>query len=634
MTYYYEGVDCVARTPTDLFTQLRHESRAKISWISNLNYAYYCIYFGVVLTSVACSWYWGWRYSDFQRRNERLESVRRSSSDGEKVETKVVHSTNSRLRIRTVAFLRMIGYYKLPPLITQITGFPMSTQISLLLLSMLVFVVLYAFIPDPAMYYRGCQGFGAPPLAVRSGMMTMGLFPFMLMISGKTNFISGITGVSYERLNIVHQALGWLTFILAWIHTIPFLRQPVKEGGLARLRYQLQTNVNYYNGLPPLIVLCLICLFSLKSFRTRYYEVFVNVHWVLGMAYTALMTWHVWGSMSSQVFVWVSLSFWVVQLIYRGITKTFFKPNSYSFKTKKAMVKLLPNDLFQITIDIDFYTQEFQWEAGQHIFIRFISGLHTLDNHPFSILSLPKLSYGMTQLQLLVKPQGGLTRKIHNLLLSKELDDSSVSLDCYIDGPYGGMSRDVLAFDSLVLIAGGSGITGVFTYLEQAVENFRNNSSCLQRVKLAWAINDLQSFSWIQDQLKEIITSQFADGDAIDRELASKYLKIDVFITNSNKTADTNTASTANIKDQMSQFSDIIKFHTDQKPNFRNYINTDVQLDLPKTCFVVCGNKSLQRDVGLTVSKLQREIVWPSAAGANAGDKVEEIYLHTENFGW
>ena len=87
-------------------------------------------------------------------------------------------------------------------------------------------------------YYRERRGYGSPPLAIRTGLMAAAFTPLLLVLSGKFNLVTLITGIGYEKLNVVHRWVGWATFGLSVAHTIPFLVAPLREGGRAALKEQ------------------------------------------------------------------------------------------------------------------------------------------------------------------------------------------------------------------------------------------------------------------------------------------------------------------------------------------------------------------------------------------------------------
>lgn len=58
----------------------------------------------------------------------------------------------------------------------------------------------------------------------------------------KANFITFLTGIGHERLNVLHRWLAYLCLVLSIIHTVPFYIMPVYDnGGLIVYQQLLKT---------------------------------------------------------------------------------------------------------------------------------------------------------------------------------------------------------------------------------------------------------------------------------------------------------------------------------------------------------------------------------------------------------
>ena len=121
-----------------------------------------------------------------------------------------------------------------------------SPAILLLVLAATAFTICYCFIPQP-LFWTSIQ-FGSPPLAIRAGMISVAMMPWIIALSIKANFITFITGIGHERLNVLHRWLAYLCMSLAIIHTVPFYITPIWDhGGLSVFRtYFPATGVYIY----------------------------------------------------------------------------------------------------------------------------------------------------------------------------------------------------------------------------------------------------------------------------------------------------------------------------------------------------------------------------------------------------
>lgn len=125
-----------------------------------------------------------------------------------------------------IALLRLIFYRPTPEIRYKRGWRPISfPSVSVVLIAgiALVFTMLYTFVPQP-LYWQSLA-FGSPPVAIRAGMLAVAMMPWIVALSMKANFISMMTGIGHERLNVLHRWGAWLFLLLSLIHTVPFYVQ-------------------------------------------------------------------------------------------------------------------------------------------------------------------------------------------------------------------------------------------------------------------------------------------------------------------------------------------------------------------------------------------------------------------------
>jgi hypothetical protein len=71
-----------------------------------------------------------------------------------------------------------------------------------------------------------------------SGLLAVALTPWIIALFGKANFITILTGIGHEKLNILHHWTAWACLALSVVHTIPFIVAPLRNGGYAALHDQ------------------------------------------------------------------------------------------------------------------------------------------------------------------------------------------------------------------------------------------------------------------------------------------------------------------------------------------------------------------------------------------------------------
>ena len=113
-----------------------------------------------------------------------------------------VTSTFRKLTYPQISPTRHSNLFKLPPL-----------GIILLLLLYLAFVLALEFVKQDISGEQHNQAIG-----VRAGWLTITQLPLLILLSGKVNMIGLITGVGYERLNVIHRWVARTMLLTATLH--------------------------------------------------------------------------------------------------------------------------------------------------------------------------------------------------------------------------------------------------------------------------------------------------------------------------------------------------------------------------------------------------------------------------------
>lgn len=119
-------------------------------------------------------------------------------------------------------------------------------SLSVIVIVFLAFAVglLYCCLPQP-LFWKSIA-FGSPPLAIRSGMMAVALLPWIVGLSMKANLITIVTGISHERLNVLHRWAAYLCLVLSIMHTVPFYVTPIWEKGARKVFESFFSQAGFY----------------------------------------------------------------------------------------------------------------------------------------------------------------------------------------------------------------------------------------------------------------------------------------------------------------------------------------------------------------------------------------------------
>ncbi|CCG25183.1 hypothetical protein CORT_0H00660 [Candida orthopsilosis Co 90-125] len=589
----YMGLDCAADKMDPMYMHYKMLSQKQIPWASQTKYAKYTVYFGVAVIFVALV-----KHSYYRVRDIRF----RSGS-----------TTNAAVSLIDVliSYCRFVGYKQTPRYLQYFASFPKSVGSALFMMLTTLYLACYCFVPH--FWYRPCIGFGSPPLAIRAGLMATALMPFIYVLSGKSNMITLLTGVSYEKLNTYHQYVGVAAFILSIVHTVPFIYQFLQESGAAYMHDRFMSKQIYISAIPSFILLGLLCTLSKAWFRKHCYEMFLHLHWMMGVAFFGCLMWHTKAVLGSWDYMWGALAFWSTQLIFRILVKTCFRPNSMFLRSRRAHLTKLDENTYEINVDnVKGYT----WRPGQHVFLRF-KGLRILDSHPFSIGSTSEQGEGM---KFIVVPQKGLT-KVHFEELDHQIE---LNKQVYIDGPYGGTFRDVTKFEKVVLVASGSGVTATIpflSYLSQLHQQKSPLADNLKCINFIWVVRKENNIAWFSDELTKC------------QEILGKKLHLDIRVCHQQNQVDEVRDDKFDLE-KSAESDDQVSFPTFPitygKPQITNILHS-LRTSLSRRNIVVCsGSPSMLGQVSETVSEFQSLIFNNDLRNTN----VEEVYLHTESFSW
>ncbi|KAI1120961.1 ferric reductase like transmembrane component-domain-containing protein [Nemania abortiva] len=484
-----------------------------------------------------------------------------------------------------------------------------------------LYLLLLTFLVHP--YYRERRGFGSPPISIRTGLMAQALTPLIVALAGKVNVVTFLTGISHEKLNILHRWASYMCLFLSIVHTVPFIVQPLRDGGYKALRAQYYKPGGYeFTGTPPLGILVGLVVLSFPWIRNRWYNFFYRVHIPMYITYLGLMFWHAGNEGDSWAYLWATLALWLASVL----TRLFFKWQTFSFSRPKlarfaATAIKSEGGLTQLTV---FATLGFQWTPGQFCYLR-IPNLSILQNHPYTIVNVPERRTADVDKQSGCNPMIFYIRAHHGLtgaLLESVDGENGRSMTVHVDGPYGGVvERTLSSYDSLIFVAGGSGISACLPHILFAAQNIRAGNSKAKQVHLVWMVRKPEHLRWITKELIEVV------GDA-------SWLRYQFYITEKPAADQPEHAQLSSGALRPSEKLSVVGRSTTTAAFGEGVVNYGrpvlAELLWPllterRIVILGCGPKSLTVDLSNAAASAQRKVI--------VGD-ADTIKLHTEMFHW
>ncbi|OAX83210.1 hypothetical protein ACJ72_02427 [Emergomyces africanus] len=340
------------------------------------------------------------------------------------------------------------------------------------------------------------------PLAIRAGMIAVALLPWIVALSSKANFISLVTGIGHERLNVLHRWGGYLCLFLSLVHMIPFYITPVWEDDALQIYEKLRTGKLYIyaSGLAAFVPLCFLCIHSLPVLRNRMYELFVTLHVPVSIVLLGMLFWHCKNFLTSWHYLFSTMAIWLLSYLVRLCFLNWTNPFRLSWLIgEESAVTILPETAVKVTIPT-----QLRWRPGQYVYLR-MPGISFFENHPFTIASLCSddfpSEYGeeYRDMILVFRPFSGFTSKVLDTALEK---GPYKTYRAFIDGPYGGMRREITSFDDVIFLAGGSGITAIASQLLDLIKKMRDGKALTRRVRIIWALKRPETMEWFKEELR------------------------------------------------------------------------------------------------------------------------------------
>lgn len=364
--------------------------------------------------------------------------------------------------------------------------------------------------------------------ADRAGLVFAINLPCLYLIAAKNQPTKLLTGHSYEALNIIHRRLGEWLCLLAVLHV----------GGMMIVWYTVLRPESITLGhflVIPLVILGigafvsyeLLYFTSLRSFRQRWYELFLASHITLQIAALVFLYFHHSGS---RPYVIASLVVFAVDRLYfrlysSTITTTATVTTTADSSTVIVHAKI-PQAKHTTLLFIDSSLHH-SWYPGSHVFITVpaLSPAHIFQAHPFSIFSPPppspsafsaSESNGPTStLTLLIRAHDGFSSDLLRDAQQKAALASANILKVRLDGPYGSHSafHMLQASDITILIAGGSGVAVTWPMVRCLYSSdieFTDPETALQRavkrnIFFVWVVRSAEHYKWLdRDQLSDL----------------------------------------------------------------------------------------------------------------------------------
>jgi ferric-chelate reductase len=329
-------------------------------------------------------------------------------------------------------------------------------------------------------------------MAIKNGKLSFGLMPLLIIFSGRNNLLTSLTAIPYTSLMFYHKWVARIMVIHVILHGAFWTAYAVEHGHLAHYIQE-----EYWKwGMIATAIVGLLVFQSFHMFKRLSYEVFYILHIILAVAFMLGCFYHCY-ELGYMEWIYVSCSLW-------GLDKLTRIVRIILFGVKNAEIKYISDETIRVSVKRNRLFKPF---PGAYAFIYFMTPFQFWQSHPFTIINSV---HDKDSIVCYVKVKGGITKTLRRKL--QKAPGMTVQMKVLVEGPYG--HRPPLEkFDSVLLLSGGTGISGLFSH---ALNLAHHGLSSVKTIHLVWAIKNQESLSWFATELKQLVGSN---------------VKIDIYIT-------------------------------------------------------------------------------------------------------
>ncbi|KAI9837971.1 MAG: hypothetical protein M1819_006125 [Sarea resinae] len=422
----------------------------------------------------------------------------------------------------------------------------------------------------------------------RTGVLSVVNLVPLFVVGSRNNPLIRFLGVSYDSFNFLHRLCGRLVAIEALAHTIAWAIATVERAGWSTVAAELKSSNLIITGFIGTVAAVVISLQSMSAVRHAFYETFLHLHFALAVLTVVGIWMHLKGLPQQRILlgaivIWLAgycLRFSLI--VYRNVGQG----------RTKAIVETLPGDALRVTLHV---ARPWLFKPGQHVYL-YVPSVGLWTAHPFSIAwseeqEIPNWEKGLavgrqdvlemkgTSMSLVIRRRTGFTESLYKK--AELATDGSITLDALVEGPYGAQIN-VHSYGTVMMFAGGVGITQQVPHVRDLVAGFANGTVAARKVTLVWVIQSPEHLEWIRPWMTAIL--------AMDRR--REILRILLFVTRPRSTREIRSPSAT-----VQMFPG--------RPNVDTLVGMEVENRIGAMAVTVCGTGSLSDDVRSAVRRRQ-----------------------------
>ncbi|KAG8368965.1 hypothetical protein BUALT_Bualt15G0101100 [Buddleja alternifolia] len=339
---------------------------------------------------------------------------------------------------------------------------------------------------------------------LRLGLIGMFCLAFLFLPVSRGSVLLRLIDIPFEHATRYHVWLGHLTMLLFTLHGLFYVIGWTMNGRLIEGLMEWK-NIGVANrpGVISLLAGILMWITSLPGVRRLNFELFFYTH-QLYVVFVVFLALHV----GDFIFCFAA-----------GGIFLFMLDRFLRFFQSRRTVHVLSARSFPCgTLELVLSKPaNLHYNALGWIFLQ-IRELSWLQWHPFSVSSSPL--DGKNHLAILIKVLGDWTGKLEKQISSisekgpqnEQLLQDFPKITASVEGPYGHASPYHLTYESLILVAGGIGISPFLAILSDVLHRIKNREPCMPKnILIVWAIKASHELPLLQTVNMESICPNFSN---------------------------------------------------------------------------------------------------------------------------
>lgn len=246
--------------------------------------------------------------------------------------------------------------------------------------------------------------------------------------------------------------------------------------------------------------------------RHAFYEIFKLLHIALAALSIVGLWYHLdLGEIPQLSYLYPVIGLWVADRVGRTLRVVYA---NFGRSRTRTLVEVLPGNAIRITMTL---ARAWRARPGQHAYL-YMPGTSFWQSHPFSVawvegtddVTSDKLASNQQdlvamqkmQVSFIVRARTGFTDSLYQKALKSP--GGRMETACYVEGPYG-VKHPLDSYGSVVLFAGGVGITHQVPYVRDLVAGYSEGTVATRRLLLVWTIQSPEHLEWIRPWMTEIL---------------------------------------------------------------------------------------------------------------------------------